>query len=69
MAAEIIFYGRDGANALFVTPLHRGQHFLGMFGNHLAVEHAVVHVADEHQVVGIMGELGRADRISARTVG
>ena len=44
-------------------------HFLGMFGDHLAVEHAVVHAADEHQVVGIIGELGRADRISARTVG
>ena len=31
--------------------------------DHLAVEDAMVHVADEHEVVGIVGELGRPDRI------
>ena len=35
----------------------------------LAVEYAMVHVADEHQVVGIVGEQRRADRIPSRTVG
>jgi hypothetical protein len=40
-----------------------------MLGDHLAVEHAVVDVANQHEVVRIVREFGGPHRVSARTFG
>lgn len=69
VAAEILVDGGDGPDACFVAALHRRQNLFRMLGDHLAVEYAVVHVTDEHQVVGIVGEKWGADQIPARAVG
>jgi hypothetical protein len=69
MAAEILVDAGDGPDARFVTALHRDQHVLRMFVNHLAVEHAVVGVADQHEVVGIVRQLEGPLRVSARSLG
>ncbi|QGU21058.1 DDE-type integrase/transposase/recombinase (plasmid) [Mesorhizobium huakuii 7653R] len=58
VTAQILVDGCDRPDPVFVAALHRHQHIRGMLGDHLAIENAMMAVADQHQVVGLLGKIG-----------
>jgi hypothetical protein len=69
VASEIFVDGSDRLYSGFMPALHRHQHVDRMLGDHIAVEDSMMRVAHQHQIIWIVSEFGRQDRIAARAIG
>ena len=56
-------------DAVFVRGFHRKQPFFGMPGDVVDIDELVMNVTEQHQIIDVVRQLRRPDRVAARAVG